>query len=92
MTHSMKPLFTRESARRFLQQTVVGSLEGVLFLSLSTLFTLAGTAAFFEGSTFGAGVADMLLAAPPARASVTAEADKRPQSLVLAHTGEASPR
>lgn len=51
MQTSMKPLFMREGAMRFLEETVVHSMEGVLFVLLSTLFTLAGGAAFFEGSS-----------------------------------------
>ena len=64
MQTSMKPLFMRERAMHFLEDTVVHSMEGVLFASLSTLFTLAGAAVFLEDSSWLAGSADMTASAP----------------------------
>ena len=59
MQTSMKPLFMGERAIRFLEVTVVHSMEGVLFALLSALFTLAGVAAFLEDSSWLAGGAGM---------------------------------
>lgn len=66
MQTSMKPLFTGERAMRFLEITVVHSMEGVLFVLLSALFTLAGAAAFLEDSDWLAGSAGMTASAPAA--------------------------
>lgn len=76
MQAPMKPLFTREAARHFLEETVVHSMEGVLFASLSTLFTLAGAAVFLEDVNWHAGGAGRTAAAPVA--AVPAVAERRP--------------
>jgi len=70
MQTSMKPLFTGERAIRFLEVTVVHSMEGVLFALLSALFTLAGAAALLENSSWLAGGAEMTASAgePASRA------------------------
>jgi len=69
----MKPQFTREAARHFLEETVVHSMEGVLFASLSTLFTLAGAAIFLEDANWRAGGAGMTAAAQVPVVPVVAE-------------------
>ncbi len=71
MQTPMKPLFMREGAMHFLENTVVHSMEGVLFASLSTLLTLAGVAMFIENSdgsigSIGMSASAPLQAAPPA--------------------------
>ncbi len=73
MQASMKPLFMRERAMRFLEVTVVHSMEGVLFALISALFTLGGAAVFFEDSRWLAGGAEMTAAAPAPAAPVLAE-------------------
>jgi hypothetical protein len=73
MQTSMKPLFMREGAMRFLEETVVHAMEGVLFVLLSTLFTLAGGAALFEDSLRLAGSAGMTASARGPDAPVVAE-------------------
>jgi hypothetical protein len=79
MQTSMKPLFMRERAMHLLQGTVVHSMEGVLFASLSTLFTLAGAAICLEESRWLAGGAEMTGAAPAPAAPVLA--DRPPQQV-----------
>jgi hypothetical protein len=76
MQTSMKPLFMRETAMRFLEVTVVHSMEGVLFALLSVLFTIAGVAAVVEDWSGLAASNEMTAAAPAAAAPVLAE---RPQ-------------
>jgi hypothetical protein len=78
MQTSMKPLFMRERAMHFLEDTVVHSMEGVLFASLSTLFTLAGAAVFLEDSRWLAGGAEMTAAAPTPAAPVLADRPPQP--------------
>jgi hypothetical protein len=82
MQTSMKPLFMREAAMRFLEVTVVHSMEGALFVLLSVLFTLAGGAAFFEGSSWRAGSAAMTASTPAAGSPVIAQRSP-PQLAVL---------
>ena len=80
MQTSMKPLFMREGAMRFLQVTVVHSMEGALFAVLSALFTLAGAAALLgdvRGVAGGAGTT----AAAPAAVAAPALAGRAPQPL-----------
>lgn len=72
MQESMKPLFMRERAMRFLEVTVVHSMEGMLFALLSALFTLAGAAAFLEDADWLAGGAAMSASAPAPAAPVLA--------------------
>jgi len=72
MQTSMKPLFMREGAMRFLEVTVVHSMEGMLFALLSALFTLAGAAALLEDSSWLAGSA-MTASAPAPAAPMLAE-------------------
>lgn len=76
MPTSMKPLFTGERAKHFLEETVVHSMEGVLFVLLSTLFTLAGAAAFLEDASRSSGSVGLAASAPAAPAS--AAVDRRP--------------
>ena len=64
MQTPMKPLFMSERAMRFLEVTVVHSMEGVLFALLSALFTLAGAAAFLEDANWSSGSADVTASAP----------------------------
>jgi hypothetical protein len=78
MQTSMKPLFMGERAMRFLEVTVVHSMEGMLFALLSALFTLAGVAAFVEDSSWLAGGAGMTASAPAAAAPVLAERPPQP--------------
>ena len=66
MNDTMKPLFTRETAMHFLRETVVSSMEGMLFVLLSALFTLAGAAAFLEDSGPRGGLSEMTAKAAPA--------------------------
>jgi len=77
----MKPLFMRERAMHFLKETVVHSMEGVLFVLLSTLFTLAGAAAFLEDSRQFAGV-DLTASAPAPAAPAIAERPPPPVATV----------
>ena len=70
MNTPMKPLFMRERAMHFLKETVVHSMEGVLFVLLSTLFTLAGAAAFLEDSRWFAGVDLTATASAPAAPAI----------------------
>ncbi len=81
MQTSMKPLFMRERAMRFLEVTLVHSMEGVLFALLSALFTLAGVAAFVEDSSWLAASNDMTASAPAAAAPVLAERPPQPTSM-----------
>lgn len=81
MQTSMKPLFTGERAMRFLEITVVHSMEGVLFALLSALFTLAGAAAFLEDSNWLAGSAWMTASAPAPAAAVLAERPSQPAGM-----------
>jgi hypothetical protein len=78
MQTSMKPLFMRESALRFLEVTVVHSMEGMLFALLSALFTLAGAAVLLEDSRWLAGSAEMIASAPPAATPLLAERPPQP--------------
>jgi hypothetical protein len=78
MQTSMKPLFMRERAMRFLEVTVVHSMEGVLFALLSAVFTLAGAAAFVEDSSWLAGRPEMTASAPAAAAPVLAARPPQP--------------
>ncbi len=78
MQTSMKPLFTHERAMRFLEETVVHSMEGVLFALISALFTLAGAAAFLEDSSWIAGRAEMTASAPAPVAPVLAAGPSQP--------------
>lgn len=48
MKTSKQPLLVCDGAARFLEETLVRSLEGTLFAAISVLFTLAGIAAVFE--------------------------------------------
>jgi hypothetical protein len=80
MQTSMKPLFMGERAIRFLEVTVVHSMEGVLFALLSALFTLAGAAALLEDSSWLAGSSSTVAAAPAAVAPVVAEQPPQPVS------------
>ena len=74
MQTSMRPLFTGERAIRFLEVTVVHSMEGVLFALLSALFTLAGAAALLENSSWLAGGAEMSASAgAPASPALAAQ-------------------
>jgi hypothetical protein len=59
-----KPRPAGGRAAGFLQHTVVGSMEGVLFALLSTLLTLAGVSAFFEDAGWPAGIAEATASAP----------------------------
>jgi hypothetical protein len=81
MQTSMKPLFTGERAMRFLEITVVHSMEGVLFVLLSALFTLAGAAAFLEDSDWLAGSAGMTASAPAPAAPVLAGRPSQPAGM-----------
>jgi len=63
MQDSMQPLFTGERAMHFLRETVVGSMEGMLFALLSALFTLAGAAIFLEDSFSSGGTSEMTASA-----------------------------
>ena len=81
MQTSMKPLFTGERAMRFLEITVVHSMEGVLFVLLSALFTLAGAAAFLEDSDWLAGSAGMTASAPASAAPVLAGRPSQPAGM-----------
>jgi hypothetical protein len=65
MSGPLKPLFMREAAMHFLRDTVVHSMEGVLFVLLSALFTLAGAAAFVEGPALGGSTSTMTASAAP---------------------------
>ena len=78
MQASMKPLFMRERAMRFLEVTMVHSMEGMLFALLSALFTLAGAAIFLEDSRWLAGSAESTAAAPAPAAPVLAENPPQP--------------
>jgi len=78
MQTSMKPLFMRERAMRFLEVTMVHSMEGMLFALLSALFTLAGAAIFLEDSRWLAGGAETTAAAPAPAAPVLAEHPPQP--------------
>jgi hypothetical protein len=81
MQTSMKPLFMRESALRFLEVKVVHSMEGVLFALLSALFTLAGAAALLEDSRWLAANNEMTAAAPATAAPVLAERPPQPAGM-----------
>lgn len=81
MQTPMKPLFMRERAMRFLEVTVVHSMEGVLFALLSALFTLAGAAAFLENSRWLAGSAAMTASAPTAAVPALAERPPQPAAM-----------
>ena len=72
METPMKPLFMRQRALRFLTETVVHSMEGVLFVLVSMLFTLAGAAAVLEDSRWFAGV-DLTASAPAPATPAIAE-------------------
>ena len=78
MQASMKPLFMRERAMRFLEVTMVHSMEGMLFALLSALFTVAGAAAFLEDSSWMAGGAGLVASAPAPASPVVAQ-ESRPQ-------------
>lgn len=78
----MKPLFMRERAMHFLKETVIHSMEGVLFVLLSTLFTLAGAAALLEDSRWFAGSLDLTAAAPAPAAPAIAERPPPPVATV----------
>lgn len=80
MQTSMKPLFTGGRAKHFLEETVVHSMEGVLFVLLSALFTLAGAAAFLEDANWSSGDAGLTAAAPAAPAS-PAVAQRAPEQV-----------
>ena len=81
MQTSMKPLFMRERAMRFLEVTLVHSMEGVLFALLSALFTLAGVAAFVEDSSWLAGSAGMTASAPAPAAPLLAGRPSQPAGM-----------
>ena len=81
MQTPMKPLFMSERAMRFLEVTVVHSMEGVLFVLLSALFTLAGVAAFVEDSSLLAASNAMTASAPAAAAPVLAERPSQPAGM-----------
>ena len=72
MQTSMKPLFMRERAMRFLEVTMVHSMEGMLFALLSALFTVAGAAAFLEDSSWLTGGAGLVASAPAPASPVVA--------------------
>jgi hypothetical protein len=81
MQTSMKPLFTGERAMRFLEITVVHSMEGVLFALLSAVFTIAGAAAFLEDSGWFASSAGMTASAPAPAAPVLAARPSQPAGM-----------
>jgi hypothetical protein len=78
MQTSMKPLFTGERAMRFLEVTVVHSMEGMLFALLSALFTLAGAAACFEDFGPTNALAEASAAAPAVRFAETTVVARAP--------------
>jgi hypothetical protein len=84
MQTSMKPLFMREKALHFLEETVVHSMEGVLFALLSALFTLAGAAAYLEDSSWFAD-SDQMTASAPSAPAAQAVAQQGPQQSVAAN-------
>ena len=86
MQTSMKPLFMHERAMRFLEETVVHSMEGALFFLLSSLFTLAGVAAVFEDSSRPAGGTTMAVSVPAPSSPLL----PRPPPLQLAVLQQAS--
>ena len=92
MQTPMKPLFMREGAMRFLEVTVVHSMEGVLFVLLSALFTLAGVAAFVEDSSLLAASNAMTASAPAAAAPVLAERPSQPAGMQQASYAPPNPR
>ena len=92
MQTPMKPLFMRERAMRFLEVTVVHSMEGVLFVLLSALFTLAGVAAFVEDSSLLAASNAMTASAPAAAAPVLAERPSQPAGIQQASYATPNPR
>ena len=83
MHDTMKPLFTRERAMHFLRETVVSSMEGMLFVLLSALFTLAGAAALLEDLGSKGGLSEMTAKAAPAPPSPIA-ARHSPQQVAVA--------
>ena len=78
MQTSLKPLFMREGAMHFLGDTVVGSMEGLLFALISILFSLAGAAVFVEDSRWFARGAEMTAVAPAPAAPVLTERPVQP--------------
>lgn len=72
MTSPMKPFFTRDSALHFMRETLVGSMEGTLFVLLSVLFTVAGAAALLEDFAPALGTGEMTANVTPAPATTTA--------------------
>jgi hypothetical protein len=82
MQTSMNPLFMRDSAMHFLRDTVVSSMEGLLFVLLSALFTLAGAAIFLEDSGWLAGGAGTTAAAPAPAAPVLAQHPLQPAAVL----------
>jgi len=92
MQTPMKPLFMRERAMRFLEVTVVHSMEGVLFVLLSALFTLAGVAAFVEDSSLLAASSAMTASAPAAAAPVLAERPSQAAGMQQASYATPNPR
>ena len=80
MSGPMKPLFMREKAMHFLEETVVHSMEGMLFALLSALFTVAGAMALLEDADWTDGVIGMTASAPAAPATqATAPAQRPPE-------------
>lgn len=71
MISPMKRLFTHDRALHFLRETLVGSMEGTLFVLLSALFTLGGAAALLEDFAPALGSGEMTANATPAPATTT---------------------
>lgn len=84
MTTPMKPLFMREKAMHFFEETVVHSMEGMLFALLSALFTIAGAMALLEDFEWRDGAIGMTAAAPAAPTPpATAQAQPRPERVAV---------
>lgn len=74
----MKSILVHERAMHFLRETVVGSMEGVFFVLISSLFMVAGAAMCVE--TFGPrGQASGTIVAVPSLPTSASVTDRPPQ-------------
>lgn len=86
MKTSKKPLLVCDGAARFLEETLVRSLEGTLFAVVSAVFTVASIALVVDEAPWGRSGAQTMAAAAPAPAS-HARPEIVPRQVVAAHDG-----
>ncbi|MBI3156352.1 MAG: hypothetical protein HYZ20_13215 [Burkholderiales bacterium] len=83
MTTSKKPMLVCDGAARWLEETLVRSLEGTLFALVSALFALASIALVADEKPWGSSGAQTIAATAPGPAA-HARAEVAPRQIVAA--------